>query len=349
VQPRDRVSSDARPVPAANRAKRAPGVRPGTLNTRESKSPPDMPDMPTDGHRARGRGRRRENPRNRYKAINRINLAEAYNGGVSSTASHHGGPAPAGDGHVDAAERLLHRRRGWVWIAVLSLIGFLGYAVIGAHFFPHATGAVADISAAIVLVLLGLVAAGLIVAIVDTVRLHRLDGPVRARARGQTVHHRVVAHAYRYPPKHRVTGVFGKLLLVFWIVLTISVLPDQVNAVAFLAGAGSNTTFFPSSYVQNCGRGGCTTVTDGTMASGARTVDATFPYQIPLDQPVTVRAPVWPGWGSITLVGDTAHAVVSIVVGLLFDLIAAVGVYSFVVMIRHWMARRRGTAASVPA
>ena len=253
------------------------------------------------------------------------------------------------DGHVGAAERLLHRRRGWAWIAVLSLIGFLGYAVIGAHFFPHATGAVADISAAIVVVLLGLIAAGLIVAIVDTIKLHRLDGPVRAQARGAAVHHPVVAHAYRYPPKHRVTGVFGKVLLVFWIFLTISFLPNQVNAVAFLAGAGSNTTFFPSSYSQNCGRSGCTTVTDGTIVSDARSVDATFPYQIPLDQPVTVRAPVWPGWGSIMLVGNTGNAVVSIIVGLVFDLIAVVGVFSFVVMTRHWLARRRDTAASVPA
>lgn len=232
---------------------------------------------------------------------------------------------------------------------MLSLIGFVGYAVIGAHFFPHATGAVADISAAIVVVLLGLIAAGLIVAIVDTVKLHRLDGPVRAQARGRTVHHPVVAHAYRYPPKHRVAGVFGKLLLAFWIVLTISVLPNQVNAVAFLAGAGSNTTFFPSTYSQTCGRGGCTTVTNGTIASGASTVNATFPDQIALDQPVTVRAPVWAGYGSVQLVGDTENAVVSIIIGLIFDLIAAIGVYSFVVMIRHWLVRRRDTAASVPA
>jgi hypothetical protein len=268
---------------------------------------------------------------------------------VSSSASHHGGHTPAGDGHVDATERLLHRRRGWSWIAALSLIGFVGYAIIGAHFFPNASGAVGDISAAIVVALLVLIIVGLIVAIVDTVKLHRADGSVRAQARSRTVHHPLVAHAYRYPPKHRVSGVFGKVLLVFWFVLTISFLPNQVNAVAFLAGAGSNTTFFPSSYSQDCGRSGCTTVTDGTIASGARTVDATFPYQIPLDQPVTVRAPVWPGWGTVTLVGDTGNAVISIIVGLFFDIIAVVAVYSFVEMIRHWLARRRGTAASVAA
>jgi hypothetical protein len=217
------------------------------------------------------------------------------------------------------------------------------------HGADGADGPLGDVSAAIVAALLGLIVVGLIVAIVDTVKLHRLDGQARAQARSRTVHHPLVAHAYRYPPKHPVAGVFGKVLLVFWIVLTISFLPNQVNAVAFLAGAGSNTTFFPSSYAQQCGRGGCTTVTDGTIASGARTVDATFPYQIPLDQPVTVRAPVWPGWGSVTLVGDTGNAVVSIVVGLFFDFIAVIAIYSFVVMIRHWLLRRSGSAASVAA
>ena len=269
---------------------------------------------------------------------------------MSSPGSEHGGSSPVGHGHVDAAERLLHRRRGWSWIAGLSLIGFLGYAVVGAHFFPHATGAVADISAAIVVALLGLTVAGLIVAIVDTVKLRRLDGGVRARARSQTVHHPVVAHAYRYPAKHRAAGVFAKVVLAFWILLTVSFLPNQVNAVAYLAGAGSKTTFFPSSYSQQCtGRGGCTTVTDGTIVSGASTVHATWPYQVPLDQPFTARAPVWTGFGSVQLVGSDSDAVVAIVVGLFFDIIAAFGIYGFVLMIRHWLRHRRDAAASVAA
>ncbi|HTV99273.1 MAG TPA: hypothetical protein VMF87_03165 [Streptosporangiaceae bacterium] len=268
---------------------------------------------------------------------------------MSSADSHDSGPAPAADGQADATGRLLHRRRGWSWVAGLSLIGFVGYAVIGAHFFPHATGTVGDISAAIVVVLLGLIVAGLIVAIVDTVKLHRLDGPVRAQARSRTVHHPVVAHAYRYPSKHRVAGVFGKVLLGLWIVLTISFLPNQVNAVAFLAGAGGRTTFFPASYSQECGRGGCTTVTNGTIVSGASTVDATWPYQVPLDQPFTVREPVWAGYGSVQLVGNDGGAVISIIVGLFFDVIAVVGIWAFAEMIRHWLQRHRGDAASAAA
>jgi hypothetical protein len=268
---------------------------------------------------------------------------------VSSPSSNDGGPAPAADEHVDATERLLHRRHGWAWIAVLSLIGFVTYAIIGAHFFPHATGVVGDLSAAIVAALMALTAVGLIVVIVDTVRLHRLDAAVRAQARDRTVHHPVIAHAYRHPPKHRISALFGRLLLGFWIVLTISFLPNQVNAVAFLAGAGSSTIFFPLSSAQECGRGGCTTVTNGTIMSGGRIIDATWPHQVPIDQPFSVREPVWVGWGSVQLVGDDGNAVASIIVGLLFDAIAVVAVVSFVEMVRHRLQRRRGTAVSVPA
>jgi hypothetical protein len=268
---------------------------------------------------------------------------------VPSPVPHHGEQAPAADVDVAATERLLHRRHGWAWITVLSLIGFVGYAVIGTLFFPHRAGTVGDISRAIVLVLLGLAAAGLIVVIVDTVRLHRLDAPVRAQALGGVVHHPAVAHAYRYPPKHPIAGVFGKLLLALWIALTISFLPNQVNAVAFLAGAGHATPFFPSSYAQECGRGGCTTVTDGTVESGNGIVNATWPYQVPLDRPFSVREPVWAGYGTVQLVGSDGNAVISVIVGLFFDVIAVIALVSFVVMIRHWLLRRRGAAAPSPA
>ena len=87
--------------------------------------------------------------------------------------------------------------------------------------------------------LLALAAAGLVVVLVDTVRLHRLDAATRAAGRGRVSHYPVVAHAYRYPPKHRISALFGKLLAGRWIVLTFSFLPNQVNAVAFLAGAGA--------------------------------------------------------------------------------------------------------------
>jgi hypothetical protein len=272
----------------------------------------------------------------------------AYNDAVPSPVSRHGEQAPAADVDVAATERLLHRRHGWAWITVVSLIGFAGYAVIGTLFFPRPAGAVGDVSRAIVVVLLGLAAAGLIVVIVDTARLHHLDAPVRAEARARAVHHPVVAHAYRYPPKHPIAGVFGKLLLALWIALTISFLPNQVNAVGFLAGAGRSTTFFPSSYGQECGRGGCHTVTDGTIASGSRTVDATWPYQVQLGRPFSVRAPVWANYGTVQLVGSDGNAVASIIVGLFFDVVAVIAVVSFVIMIRHWLLRRRGLGREQP-
>lgn len=267
---------------------------------------------------------------------------------AAGTGDHHRAALASAPGTAET-ERLLHRRHGWAWTTVLSLIGLVGYAVIGAHFFPGATGALADVSAAIVAGLLALAAAGLVVVLVDTVRLHRLDATMRAAARGRVSHYPVVAHAYRYPPKHRISALFGKLLLAGWIVLTISFLPSQVNAVAFLAGAGGTGTFFPVSYAQECGRGGCTTVTNGNLVTGATTASATWPGQAPLDLPFTVRTPAWNGWGSVQLVGNDENAVVSIIVGLLFDTVAVVAVFAFAVMVRHWLTRLHQPAASVAA
>jgi hypothetical protein len=247
--------------------------------------------------------------------------------------------------------RLLHRRRGWAWTAVGSLAGLVVYALIGAHFFPNPTGAMAAVSAVIVLLLLALAAVGLIVAVVDTVRLHRRDAAIRAQASGRTSHHPVLAHAYRYPPRHRISGLFARLLLVLWLGLAIASLPDQVNAVAYLASAGSTATFFPSSYSQECGRSGCSTVTNGTLVTvgSGSTIRATWPGRAPLDLPFTVRAPVWDGWGSANLMGDTGAAVATLVAGVIFDFVAVIAVLAFVIMVRHWLRRRHQAAGPVTA
>ncbi len=258
-------------------------------------------------------------------------------------------PGPDTDREVAATVRLLHRRRGWAWICVASLVGLVVYAVIGAHLFPNPAGAMAAVSGVIAALLLALAAAGLIVAVVDTVRLHRRGATVRAQAMGRTSHHPVLAHAYRYPPRHRISGWSGRLVLVFWLGLTVAFLPDQVNAVAYLAGAGTSATFFPSSYGQDCGRSGCSTVTNGTLVMGGSGVHATWPGQAPLGLPFTVRAPVWDGWGSAQLVADTGNAVGTVIVGLLFDAVGVVAVIAFIALARHWLRRRRQAAVPVTA
>lgn len=265
---------------------------------------------------------------------------------MPSRVSRKGGQDPGTGPGVAATVRLLHRRRGWAWTAVGSLIGLIACALISARLSPNAAG----VSGAVVIVLVALAVTGLVVAVVDTVRLHRRDAAVQANARARASHYPVVAHAYRYPPKHWVSWVFTWLLLACWILLTISFLPSQVNGVSYLAGAGGSALFLPMSHGQECGRGGCTTVTNGVLATNfGAGVDATWPSQVPLGQPFTVREPVWNGWGSVDLVNDNGTAVGSIIAGLIFDLGAVFMAFALVQTVRHWLRHRHQAASSVTA
>jgi hypothetical protein len=246
---------------------------------------------------------------------------------------------------VDAAVRLLHRRRGWGWTGGGSLLALVVFAVIGSHLWANASGALSVISGLVVLVLLALTAVGLVMAVVDTVRLHRRHGAVRDQARTQTSHHPLIAHAYRYPPRHHVSAWFSRLLLLGCLVLAIGYLPSQVNAVAYLAGAAPTATFLPTSYGQDCGRSGCTTITDGTLIQGDRGIRASWPGTVPLDLPMTVRAPVWDGWGAtVPLTGGTANAIIAIVVGLFLDALGVLAGRALVELTRHWLKRRHQPA-----
>ena len=255
------------------------------------------------------------------------------NTGIADTGTHP---------EVDAAVRLLHRRRGWGWTGGGSLLALVVFTVIGSHLWANASGALGVISGLVVLVLLALTVAGLVMAVVDTVRLHRRDGAVRDQARTRTSHHSLIAHAYRYPPRHHVSAWFGRLLLLGCLVLAIGYLPDQVNGVAYLAGAGPTATFFPTSYGQDCGRGGCDTITNGTLVVGGRGIPASWPGTASLGLPMTVRAPVWNGWGAaVSLTGDTANAIIAIIVGLFLDAVGVLAGLALIKMTQHWLKRRR--------
>jgi len=191
--------------------------------------------------------------------------------------------------------RLHHRRRGWTWVAVCSLIGLVVYVAVGAHLFDNLTGTSELLSVIPVFVLLALVLTGLIVAIVDTVRLRRADAAVRATARANVSHYSLPVHASRYLPRHAGSWVFGIVMLAAMTTIAVAILPEQVNSVAYLAGAESQDTFNPLPYGQACSKGGCHTVTEGYLSkSGA---DVTWDSQVPLGQPFTVRVPVW-AWGT---------------------------------------------------
>jgi hypothetical protein len=94
--------------------------------------------------------------------------------------------------------RLHHRRRGWAWVAIGSVIGLAVYAGISVSLFENLTGTAEILNVIPVFVLLALVLVGLVVVIVDTSRIHRADAAVQVSAKGSVSHYPLYAHAHRY-------------------------------------------------------------------------------------------------------------------------------------------------------
>jgi hypothetical protein len=234
--------------------------------------------------------------------------------------------------------RLHHRRRGWAWVAISSVIGLVVYVGIGVNLFDNLTGTAETISVIPVFVLLALVLVGLVVVIVDTSRIHRADAAVRVSAKGSVSHYPLYAHAHRYPPRHRSSWVFAIFMLVAMTGITVAILPAEVNSWAYVVGAENQDTFNPVSYGQACSKGGCHTVTEGYLSkSGA---DVTWSSQVPLSQPFSVRDPLW-SWGTgRNLTSGDGSAIAMIVVGLFFDGVTFLLLYALVVIVRHTPSRR---------
>ena len=148
--------------------------------------------------------------------------------------------------------RLHHRRRGWAWVAIGSVIGLAVYAGIDVNLSGNLTGTAGILSVIPVYVLLALVLVGLVVVIVDTARIHRADAAVRVSAKGSVSHHPLYAHAHRYPPRHHGSWVFAIVMLVAMTGITVALLPVQVNSWAYVFGAENQDTFNPVSYGQSC-------------------------------------------------------------------------------------------------
>ena len=232
---------------------------------------------------------------------------------------------------------LHHRRRGWAWVAVGSAIGLAVYAGIDVNLFESLTGTAETLSVIPVVVLLALVLAGLVVVIVDTSRLHRADAAVRVSAKGGVSHYPLYAHAHGYPPHHRGSWVAVILMLVAMTSLAVFLLPSEVNAWAYVAGAENQDTFNPVSYGQACSDlprgGGCSTVTEGYLSrTGA---EVTWGSQVPLGQPFGVRDPLWTWASGRTLIDGDGTAIPDIVAGLFFDAIALLLLYVLVVIVRE--------------
>ena len=229
----------------------------------------------------------------------------------------------------------------------MSLVGLVVYVIIGAHFFQNFAGTLGVISVIPVFALIALALIGLVVVIVDTVRLHRHEPAVRTSARAGTSHHPLYAHAYRYPPRHQGSWLFGLFMLFFLALPAILYLPKQVNGVAYVAGAGHQDKFVAVSYHQICGRRGCSTVTDGYLQkSGA---DVAWSGQVPLGQSVSVRDQAW-DWGSgRTLISGTGDAIGVIILGLFFDFLAGLMVVALVMIVRYEIPQQRPERQAVRA
>jgi hypothetical protein len=243
--------------------------------------------------------------------------------------------------------RLHHRRRGWAWVAMGSVIGLVVYVGIDVNLFESLTGTAEILSVIPVFVLLALVLAGLVVVIVDTSRIHRADAAVRVSAKGSVSHYPLYAHAYRYPPRHHGSWVFVILMLVAMTGITVFILPAQVNSWAYVAGAENQDTFNPVSYShQDCGRRGCHIVTEGYLSrSGAH---VTWYTGVPLGQPFSVRDPFW-AWGTgRTLTSGEGSAIADIAAGLFFDGLTLLLLYVLAVIVRG-TSPGRSQRMSVPA
>jgi hypothetical protein len=247
-------------------------------------------------------------------------------------------PALRDTGKSSNAAKLVtlhHRRRGWAWVAAGSAIGLAVYAGIDVNLFERVTGTAATLSVIPVFVLLGLFLVGLVVVIVDTSRLHRADAAVRVRAKGSVSYHPLYAHAYRWPPRHHGSWVAVIFMLAAMTCITVYLLPQEVNAWAYVVGAENQDTFNPVSYSQ-CpvvfGRG-CHVVTEGYLSRTGEEV--TWGGQVPLGLPFSVRDPLW-AWGTGRgLIDGDGSAIPDIVAGLFFDAVALLLLYVVVVIVRE--------------
>jgi len=258
-------------------------------------------------------------------------------------------PGPGTDHVVAATVQLLHRRRGWSWVLASSLVALLALAAIKASVWAGATGALAVLSDITLILLLAVAAAAVIMVITDTGRLRRRHVAVRTAAASRAAHHPVAHHPFRTPVHDLASHVFVWFILSIVLIVTALSLPDQVNAYAYVAGAGRSVTFMPQSYSLSCHTGrsggrGCSTATNGVLETNPP-VRAAWNGQVPLGQPFNVRQPLWVAWSTPTLMnGDMAAD--GIGAGLIFDLATVCVIAGFVHMARR---RRQGPVSPATA
>lgn len=249
---------------------------------------------------------------------------------------------------VSQVIRLLHRRRGWAWTCLAGFTASVLALLTGVWLFPYSWSRAATALAVFMLGALLLSVCALGAVIVDSFRIRHYAEHVRRNAQAGVGHYPIIAHGYRYPPRHRASWYFGWAVQLLFVWLAVFYLPRQIDAVAFYAGLEHPTAFYPSSQHQVCDKyNNCHTVTDGTIGApdGPR---AEWPEQVPLGNPVTVTSPVW-AWGAgAQLINDNFAATGALFIGLIVDGLAAVAIIVGHKTIRHALARRMHSSTSVP-
>ena len=246
--------------------------------------------------------------------------------------------------------RLHHRRRGWAWVAIGSVIGLVVYAGIGVNLFENLTGTAETLSA------------------IPVVRAAR-SGSGRASCGNR----RYITHSPRRRgrPGEREGQRFA--LPAVRSRASLSAAPPwqlgvrhlharrddwyhrgyparRGELVGICGRRGEPGHLQPgvvwSGLQQRAARGGCHTVTEGYLStSGA---DVTWGSQVPLGQPFSVRDPLW-AWGSgRNLTSGDGSAIPNIVAGLFFDGVTLLLLYALVVIVRDTPSRR-SQRMSVPA
>lgn len=244
------------------------------------------------------------------------------------------------DPEVAATVRLMHRRHGWAWATVTSLLAFcFGYGAIGNG---ESQGAAApswfvDMTTA----LLALTVVSIIAVVAYSVRLRRTPPAVRAQATPIAARHPNGPHTHHYPPRHLVTWVLRWVGMLLILVVAVVSVPALVDATAYLAGAERTVIFDPTSHQTNCDRYSCQTVTDGTLETGGAGISASWQDVVPLGKPFPVREPVW-RWGlGLALIDTDNTAVIAVVVSLLIEGAAILVVVETVRLARNWRRRHR--------
>ena len=139
-------------------------------------------------------------------------------------------------------------------------------------------------------------------------------------------------------PRLRTAWLWWTLVLLFLLAPALFTVPRQVNAVAWLAGAGRPDTFTGDSYGGQCAGRDCAAVTYGTMASTNQVI--TWSARVPLNRPVAFRDPVW-SLMSPRLGETVPDALVGVALGTVFDGIACIALTVFAIRACRSASRAR--------